>query len=66
MPFKVVVTMTLPQHHFEVPYEEQVLGEIGAEVIKYERCPTEESVIDACHDADAVPVSYTHLRAHET
>jgi D-3-phosphoglycerate dehydrogenase len=52
--FKVVVTMTLPQHHFDVPYEEQVLGAIGAEVIKYERCATEESVIAACHDADAV------------
>jgi len=46
--------MTLPQHHFEYPYEEEVLGKIGAEVVKYKRCVTEEDVIAACHDADAI------------
>jgi len=54
MKYKVVVTMTLPQHHFESPYEEETLGKIGAKVVKYKRCATEEEVIAACHDADAV------------
>jgi len=54
MRFKVVVTMTLPQHHFDTPYEEEVLGKLGAEVTKYKRCATEDEVIAACHDADAI------------
>ena len=52
MRFKVVVTMTIPQHHFDNSYEEEVLGKLGADVIKYERCDTEEALIAACHDAD--------------
>ncbi len=54
MHFKVVVTMTLPQHHFDTPYEEETLGKLGAEVIKHKRCETEDEVIAACQDADAV------------
>ncbi len=54
MHFKVVVTMIIPQHHFDNPYEEEVFGKIGADVIKYERCATEEAVIAACHDADGI------------
>jgi D-3-phosphoglycerate dehydrogenase len=54
MRFRVVVTMTIPQHHFDNSYEEEVLGELGADVIKYERCATEEALIAACHDADGI------------
>ena len=54
MRFKVVVTMTIPQHHFDTLYEEEVLGKLGAEVIKYDGCATEDEVIAACHDADAI------------
>lgn len=54
MRFKVVVTMIDPQHHFDTPYEEEVLGKLGAEVIKYKRCATEEEVIAACNDADGI------------
>jgi len=52
--FKIVITMTVSHHHFDVSYEEEVLGKLGAEVIRYDRCATEEAVIAACHDADAV------------